>query len=566
MSEWLTQSDRDEAIHVLQKLLMPKQMREVIDHEIEKLIMTTESNKGLYKSRMDDADLAGFMVDLAGVELLQNRDLRLLLVKSLESDQIKALASWNTDNIPRGKSQRAEQIARRKWTPGKHWARHFASTLGFPKIFAGIVGDPVGPSKEVVEPHIPLPDLHDFQQELLKGVQKRLRASEGKNRAILSLPTGAGKTRTVVEALLTWWGQDEQIKPCLLWIAQSDELCEQAVEAFRQVWIDRGGRGCRPTLHLFRCWGNYNALPEAYGSGVVVASIQKFYEMSQNQEGQEELSQLAEDTAVIVIDEAHHATTPSYTTVLKTFGINFRVHSSQIPLIGLTATPYRGVDAEENRRLAKRFHETLLIPKILGDDPINVLRKRGVLSQVDHKVYDTGQTFSLNENEKRHFEQFKQLPDSFLRKVGDNSQRNDLLLQTLLDLPSEWPVLFFGCSVQHASAMAVLLRRKGRSAAVVLGTTRRATRRHLIEEFRAGRLHVLCNYGVLTTGFDAPKIRAVVIARPTTSVVLYEQMIGRGMRGPLNGGTEECMVIDLRDNIARFQEQMAYQRMREVWK
>jgi superfamily II DNA or RNA helicase len=57
----------------------------------------------------------------------------------------------------------------------------------------------------------------------------------------------------------------------------------------------------------------------------------------------------------------------------------------------------------------------------------------------------------------------------------------------------------------------------------------------------------------------------VIIARPTTSVVLYEQMIGCGMRGPLNGGTEECQVIDLQDNIARFQGQMAYQRMREVW-
>ncbi|NJL55457.1 hypothetical protein HC928_09910 [bacterium] len=116
------------------------------------------------------------------------------------------------------------------------------------------------------------------------------------------------------------------------------------------------------------------------------------------------------------------------------------------------------------------------------------------------------------------------------------------------------------------SGNRVLLRRKGRSAAVVTGETRRATRRHIIEEFRAGRLRVLCNYGVLTTGFDAPKIRAVIIARPTTSVVLYEQMIGRGMRGPLNGGTEECLVIDLQDNIARFQGQMAYQRMREVWR
>lgn len=114
--------------------------------------------------------------------------------------------------------------------------------------------------------------------------------------------------------------------------------------------------------------------------------------------------------------------------------------------------------------------------------------------------------------------------------------------------------------------MAVLLRRNGRSAAVVTGTTRRATRRYLIEEFRAGRVQVLCNFGVLTTGFDAPKIQAIIIARPTLSGVLYEQMIGRGMRGPRNGGTDYCVIIDMVDNIRRFQGQMAYTRMQDYWR
>jgi DNA repair protein RadD len=70
---------------------------------------------------------------------------------------------------------------------------------------------------------------------------------------------------------------------------------------------------------------------------------------------------------------------------------------------------------------------------------------------------------------------------------------------------------------------------------------------------------------VLTTGFDAPKVGAVIIARPTTSPVLYEQMIGRGMRGPVNGGTTDCLVIDLVDNIERFSGQMAYTRFSEYW-
>lgn len=567
MSDWLTPADRAAAVFVLQKRLSPQQLRTVINRDIERLVVTTERVKGLYTSRLEDAQLADFLVDLAGFELLQDRDLRLELTKSLPADTIEALAAWQGDAVPAGTAAQAAQVASRRWVAGRHWARHFASVLGLPKLFAGLVGSAQRPATEEVEPHVPLPPLHDYQQELLGHVQQVLGAAAGHNRALLSLPTGAGKTRVVVEALLTWWDQNERVKPCLLWIAQSDELCEQAVEAFRQVWIDRGGRGGRQTMRLFRCWGSYEALPEVYCSGVVVASIQKLAEMLKTKAGPGELARLAADTAVVVVDESHHITAPSYTAVLGALGITFgRGHSSSLPLIGLTATPYRGHDTDENRRLSSRFHGQLLIPSQLGADPIGVLRERGVLSCAVHQVLETGKTFELTESECQRFRELGQLPGSFLRKVGADAERNALLLRTLLERPADWPVLCFGCSVEHASAMAVLLRRNGRSAAVVTGETRRATRRHLIEEFRAGRVQVLCNYGVLTTGFDAPKIRAVVIARPTTSVVLYEQMIGRGMRGPLNGGTEECLVIDLQDNIARFQGQMAYQRMREVWR
>jgi superfamily II DNA/RNA helicase len=99
------------------------------------------------------------------------------------------------------------------------------------------------------------------------------------------------------------------------------------------------------------------------------------------------------------------------------------------------------------------------------------------------------------------------------------------------------------------AGQAVLLRRHGRDSACVTADTREATRRHLVDAFRRRNVQILCNYGVLTTGFDAPQVRAVVIGRPTASRVLYDQMIGRGMRGPAFGGTEECLVIDVDDNL-----------------
>jgi superfamily II DNA or RNA helicase len=567
MTDWLKFNDRDEAVYILRQRLKPDALRKAVDRDVERIVATSERVKGLYRSRMADTELPEFLVDLYGIDLLQNKELRAELTKTLDDHQLLSLACWREDSPKKTRTAQIEQVATRRWHPGKHWARHFATTLGFPKVYAGVVGNPGGPAFEDIEPHIPLPALHDYQRELVGRLHQILSAAEGKNRTLLSLPTGAGKTRTAVEALLGWWGARDDSKPYILWAAQSDELCEQAVEAFREVWVDSGGKGSRKTLRLYRCWGGYNALPEAYGDGVIVASIQKLYEIISTDAGSDLLSDFADDVCAIVVDEAHHAVASSYTAVMETFGITFgRAPATPVPLIGLSATPYRGTDHEENKKLARRFSNQLLVPSMLGEEPIQTLRERKILARVDHRVLETGLHFELNEAEEQRYQQMGQLPDSFLRKVGEDPLRNALLLQTMLDLPADWPVLFFGCSVEHASAVAILLRRARRTAAVVIGATRRATRRHLIDEFRAGRIQVLCNYGVLTTGFDAPRIRAVVIARPTTSVVLYEQMIGRGMRGPLNGGTEICTVIDLADNINRFEGQMAYARMRDVWR
>ena len=77
---------------------------------------------------------------------------------------------------------------------------------------------------------------------------------------------------------------------------------------------------------------------------------------------------------------------------------------------------------------------------------------------------------------------------------------------------------------------------------------------------------MLVNYGVLTTGFDAPNTNAVVITRPTTSLVLYSQMIGRGIRGPKMGGTKECIIVDIEDNIINLpSEQTAFNYFNSHW-
>src|SRR5262249_16886422 len=117
----------------------------------------------------------------------------------------------------------------------------------------------------------------------------------------------------------------------------------------------------------------------------------------------------------------------------------------------------------------------------------------------------------------------------------------------------------------HAQTMAALLRANDVPAAPISAATPPGARHFYIEEFRRGRIRVLTNYAVLTEGFDAPAIRAVYVARPTYAPNLYQQMIARGLRGPLNGGKEECLIVDVEDNIQQYGGQLAFRHFEGLW-
>ena len=85
-----------------------------------------------------------------------------------------------------------------------------------------------------------------------------------------------------------------------------------------------------------------------------------------------------------------------------------------------------------------------------------------------------------------------------------------------------------------------------------------AVRQYFIRQFLEGSIKVLANYQVLATGFDAPKTATIVISRPVFSPVRYMQMVGRGLRGPRNGGTEVCENITVLDNLLEYGNRLAY--------
>ncbi len=115
--------------------------------------------------------------------------------------------------------------------------------------------------------------------------------------------------------------------------------------------------------------------------------------------------------------------------------------------------------------------------------------------------------------------------------------------------------------------MMCWLRMNGYTAFHLDGSTDSRIRKSAIDAFRNGKLQVLCNYGVLTTGFDAPKTDVVIIARPTSSAVTYHQMVGRGLRGPKLGGTQKCIIVDVDFNVENHgsRRRQLYSYYRDLW-
>jgi len=438
---------------------------------------------------------------------------------------------------------------------GSRRAIQFVRDLGFDRGYAGFKNEGRDEVLDVEGP-IDLPMLHEYQRTAADAI-KELVSGTGSLRGLLSLPTGAGKTRVTVQALVEAMFPERDGMPSpVLWIAQTDELCEQAVQSWAEVWRAIGPP--RP-LRISRLWSTNQGAPVDEGDQVVVATISKLNAI----EARVEYEWLTEATCV-VIDEAHASTETSYTSALRWLGMGGG--RERVPLLGLSATPFRGASESANRSLAARYgNRRLDFGAFRGDTPsTKQLQAMGILADVDHEVLE-GASVPMNDKELSDLNSFGRLPASVLARLGENVDRNRRLLESLLAKPEDWPILVFASSVPHAQTLAALLAKQGRPAAAVSSETNRSVRRYLVERFKRGEIKVLTNYGVLTQGFDAPAIRALYIARPTYSENRYQQMVGRGLRGPLNGGKERCLVVNVADNLERYGGKLAFHEFDYLW-
>ena len=178
------------------------------------------------------------------------------------------------------------------------------------------------------------------------------------------------------------------------------------------------------------------------------------------------------------------------------------------------------------------------------------MQSKRVLSQIE-TIPIPGSDVTLSDAEIRACADLFDLPESVLSELGQDHIRTLNVSREVINIARERQLqtIVFCPSKENAVVMAEYLKLNDCAAVAITGETDTFSRRTNLEKFKNGELRVITNYGVLTTGFDAPNIGAVVIARPTQSIVLYSQMIGRGIRGPLFGGTDDCLILNVEDNM-----------------
>ena len=426
---------------------------------------------------------------------------------TLEAEGLKPPGRWNTAD-----------------------ALTFVASIGFPPEFASSAQARRDPD-ELISGPIELPPLHDFQKGVLDGLQSLLLArGTGRRRAVVSLPTGGGKTRVTVEAAVRLVLAPKSPNRSVVWIAQTDELCEQAVQAFRQVWVNLGAR--HTDLRAVRLWGgNPNpAGQELDRPIVVVASIQTL----NSRFGAPPLDWLRKP-GLVVVDECHHAITPSYSALLRWLDAEAprqeTADKDEPPIVGLSATPFR-TDDDESQRLARRFdsrwlpsNQEHLYSRLRRQDVLAEARYEPLYSDIgltDQELTDLGRLGDQWEGLD-----FENLLEAINQRLAGDTHRNEQLLECIR-ASGERSILFFTNSVSHAGEMSARLNLAGIRAAAISGSTPRVARRYFLDRFQQRDVRVLCNHSVLTTGFDAPKTDMILIARQVFSPVRYMQMVGRG--------------------------------------
>ena len=336
--------------------------------------------------------------------------------------------------------------------------------------------------------------LRDYQGAIVDECATMFR--EGVKSLLIQAPTGSGKTALAAEALRRAAARGNRS----LFVVHRRELIRQSVEAFSRIGLKHGIIAA--------------GFPTSPGALVQIAAVQTL------------VRRLGRVTPpkLIFWDEAHHCAAGSWQSTYTAFP--GACH------IGLTATPQR-LDGRGLRPWFKRL--------ILGPTPRGLI-DRGYLS--DYRCFAPPGV---------NVDGMRVIAGDYARNemsiAADRPTITGSALEHYQRHAAGKRAIVFCCSIQHSLHVASQFAQAGISAAHVDGETPAQARDEAMERFRSWSLKVMCNVDLFGEGVDVPGIEAVILLRPTKSLGLYLQQVGRSLR-PAEGKTH-AVILDHAGNVER---------------
>lgn len=497
-------------------------------------------NSGIEHPRniYDKSNLEKIFLSFSGQDAFQKNEFRKKLLSRLSDSEIRLLAEKMGLSPSLSFNQLVDSISQIPWKNNKE-TKIFIDFFGLPDNYYPSQSQRLPNIEKVSRPEAPYKSLKDYQFRIFDKIMNLFNYPLQK--ILIQMPTGSGKTRTAMEIICTVMNQNPG--KSVIWVANTEELCEQAVECFKEVWSHTGTFDA----DIIRAWGS-NDVKIPINSSFIVAGFSKLN--SKFKRNPEIASLISKNLILIVIDEAHQVMAPTYKQVVN----KLRENNYSVHLIGLTATPGRRNIVNVETRELIQFFSANRVDIDSGDKSVfEYLRDKKILAHIEKDPLFTKMSFTLTEEEKEYLKKHYDFPPQFVERISRDDLRNIQIIKKLKqECELNKQIIFFAGSINQSKFICALLTFMGFKAEHLDGSTRQDRRRTIIQRFKEGDLNVICNYGVLTTGFDAPKIDVVFIARPTMSIILYSQMVGRGLRGPAIGGKPSCKIIDVIDDIDEY--------------
>jgi len=341
-------------------------------------------------------------------------------------------------------------------------------------------------------------ELWPHQFNGVKGVQGLF--AQAIRAVLLVMHMGTGKTATASKMVEMTIKNNKRA----LFIAHRYELIEQAAQRFIDDGMDPG-----------IIMAGFNEHRE---KRLQVASIQTLNRRD------------LPEADLIIVDEAHRSISKEYMKILKKY------YDNGAYFVGLTATPFRTNKKEAFKVFWQGFYQPITVAQAIQDGYIcqskqyacaRIVTKSMAKSKGDFDEKELMKAFDVDNV-------YVNLVANYNRLIGRNK------------------AIVFCVNVQHSMKTCEVLKAEGYRAVHVDGTTPKAQRKQIVEDFKAGLLDVLTNVDIFTEGFDCPDIMAVVLNMATTSKAKYFQAAGRGCRIVRGMNKTEYKILDMADNVKRF--------------